>query len=84
MLRERLAIFLALVTIAKLGRYIVVAWLANGWVEDDPGRRVQERRDPGRVLCSTGGSSIRLTPAARAGSVLSVESRTRDRANLHT
>jgi membrane protein YqaA with SNARE-associated domain len=32
-LRERLAVFLALVTIAKLGRYIVVAWLANGWVE---------------------------------------------------
>jgi membrane protein YqaA with SNARE-associated domain len=32
-LRERLAVFLALVTIAKLGRYIVVAWLANRWVE---------------------------------------------------
>jgi membrane protein YqaA with SNARE-associated domain len=32
-LRERLAVFLALVTIAKLGRHIVVAWLANGWVE---------------------------------------------------
>lgn len=33
LLRERLAVFLALVTVAKLGRYVIVAWLANRWVE---------------------------------------------------
>jgi membrane protein YqaA with SNARE-associated domain len=31
-LRERLAVFLALVTVTKLGRYVVVTWLANRWV----------------------------------------------------
>lgn len=30
-LREPLPIFLALVALAKLGRYILVAWLAEGW-----------------------------------------------------
>ena len=32
-LRERIVVFVALVTVAKLGRYIVVAWLANRWIE---------------------------------------------------
>ena len=31
-LREQLMVFVALVTVAKLGRYVVVAWLANRWV----------------------------------------------------
>ena len=31
-LREPLPVFIALVTVAKVARYIVVAWLANAWV----------------------------------------------------
>ena len=30
-LRERLAVFVMLVAAAKAGRYVAVAWLANGW-----------------------------------------------------
>jgi membrane protein YqaA with SNARE-associated domain len=32
-LREPLPIFVVLVTIAKVGRYIVVAWLAEAWMQ---------------------------------------------------
>lgn len=32
-LREPLPVFLILVTIAKLGRYIAVAWLTDGWAQ---------------------------------------------------
>ena len=32
-LRERIMVFVALVTVAKFGRYAVVAWLANRWIE---------------------------------------------------
>lgn len=31
-LRERLSVFLAFVTIAKLGRYLLVAWAAERWI----------------------------------------------------
>jgi membrane protein YqaA with SNARE-associated domain len=31
-LRERLGVFLAIVTLAKLGRYILVVWLAERWI----------------------------------------------------
>lgn len=32
-LREPLPIFIVLVTIAKVGRYVVVAWLAEAWMQ---------------------------------------------------
>lgn len=32
-LREPLPVFLVLVTLAKLGRYIAVAWLTDGWAQ---------------------------------------------------
>jgi membrane protein YqaA with SNARE-associated domain len=32
-LREPLPVFVLLVTLAKVGRYIVVAWLADSWVQ---------------------------------------------------
>src|SRR5215203_3746727 len=32
-LRERLPVFVVLVTLAKVGRYAVVAWLADSWAQ---------------------------------------------------